>query len=822
MRQASRDVERGSFLLARSDVVDGATALAEKARRSWFTDWLGRGIPAVGARLRPLATRASLQAAIEQERAFGHGFVFVPVWLIFGILTWLALPLDVGIAKLALLLCIFGMAAVALRGRFASLKGPLVAVTLFVAGMMLIAVETARVDTILLDAPVTTNVRGVVFSREQDDHGRWRYGIEIQNTSRPQLRRQPLRVTLVARGSAGPFPLGAVIEGRARLSPPSGPALPGLNDFAFDSYFKGIGAVGFFYGAPERQEYAATGDTGPTASILSSVATSMAEMRETVGERIRAALGGDTGALAAALVTAEERAISRETVEVLRQAGLAHVLAISGLNMALAAGTFLIGARTVLSMVPGLAQRLPIKKIAAVGALIMVCLYILISGAAVSALRAWIMISIMLVAVFFDRMSISLRNIALAAIVIVVMKPSAVAGPGFQMSFAATLALVAGFARWRERRSEDDQAAKRPGRRRRMVTNLAVGVIATSLIGGLATSVYSIAYFHRLPAFGLLTNVLTMPLISIVIMPFGLFAMLLMPFGLEHYPLAAMGWGLDRMLDVARFVTSLDGEVVTGRIGHIGFALIAVGGVVLCVLRSWLAAAGAGLICVGLASLALEDGGRPAVVIAEDGRLVGLVTTEAMATNRPRPSDFVFSQWQRALAVEDHSPPTMLAPANADPYPATEAGAKRTRPPEIDQEKAVAIRADLSLAIKENTAPTFVCREKQWCAARSGVGWTVITIDNPRLFSVLCDQVDLVVIPARIDAAACPTSHARIITAQTLRRWGAIEIRALRDEMQAPPAMHFRTAFTALARPWERHRAYDWRSGSFIEDPSQF
>ncbi len=191
------------------------------------------------------------------------------------------------------------------------------------------------------------------------------------------------------------------------------------------------------------------------------MATSIASIREAVGERIRTAIGGDTGALAAALVTAEERAISRETVEVLRQAGLAHVLAISGLNMALAAGTFLIGARTVLSMVPGLAHRVPVKKVAAAGALLMVCLYILIAGGAVSALRAWIMISIMLVAVFFDRMSISLRNVALAAIVIVSLTPSAVAGPGFQMSFAATLALVAGYARWRERRETELPAAER-------------------------------------------------------------------------------------------------------------------------------------------------------------------------------------------------------------------------------------------------------------------------------------------------------------------------------------------------------------------------
>ncbi|OCP01071.1 MULTISPECIES: ComEC/Rec2 family competence protein [unclassified Ensifer] len=761
----------------------------------------------------------SLRAAVEEERAFGHGFVLVPVLLTFGVLAWLALPFDAGITKLALLLCIFGMAAVACRGKLALLRAPLIAMTLLTAGMLLMAIETARVDTIVLDAPVTTNVRGAVLSREQDDRGRWRYGIEVQQTSRPHLRRQPLKVTLVTRGSGDPFPVGALIEGRARLSPPSGPALPGLNDFAFDSYFKGIGAVGFFYGAPKRYEDAATEGRGATTSIRSAVAAKIAAMRETVGERIRAAIGGDTGALAAALVTAEERAISRETVEVLRQAGLAHVLAISGLNMALAAGTFLIGARTMLSMIPGLAPRLPIKKIAAAGALLMVCLYILISGGAVSALRAWIMISIMLVAVFFDRMSISLRNVALAALVIVAFTPSAVAGPGFQMSFAATLALVAGYARWRERRAGDTDVGG--GRTKgRLVAGVAMGVFVTSLIGGLATAVYSIAYFHRLPAYGLLANILTMPLISVVVMPFGLFAMLLMPFGLEHYPLVAMAWGLDRMLDVARFVTSFDGEVVTGRIGHLGFVLIAAGGVLLCVLRTWLALSGAVLVVAGLVSLAFGDGRQPDIVIAEDGRLVGVVTNGTIATNRSRPSDFVFSQWQRALAAKKHLPPVMLTSANPGLYPAGDVPVKSMPP--LDREQAAAVRAELSTAIEENAVGAFACREKQWCAARTGIGWTIITLENPRLFQALCDQADLVVIAARVDIDLCPANRARIIDAQTLRRTGAVEIRAQPMEAQGPPAMQFRPAFTALDRPWERHRAYDWRSGAFIADPPAF
>ncbi|HEV7310712.1 ComEC/Rec2 family competence protein [Ensifer sp.] len=819
IRQVSHDLEAGRVVPSRSDTARAVADRAADAPRLLVNRRLQRIVQGLRSRLRPSTLATRLRAGIEEERAYGHGFVLVPVLLALGVLAWLALPYDVGIANLAVLLCVFGISAIACRGRLFPATALLGAAALFVAGMLLIAFETARRDTVVLDAPVTTTVKGAVFTREQDDRGQWRYELDVLQTSRPHLRRQPLKVTLVVRGAADPFPIGAVIEGRGRLSPPSGPALPGLNDFAFDSYYKGIGAVGFFYGSPQQVGSDEAGKAG--ASFLpSSMAARMAAMREAVGERIRASIGGDTGALAAALVTAEERAISRETVEVLRQAGLAHVLAISGLNMALAAGTFLIGARTVLSMVPGLAHRLPIKKIAAAGALLMVCFYILISGGAVSALRAWIMICIMLVAVFFDRMSISLRNVALAALVIVIITPSAVAGPGFQMSFAATLALVAGYARWRDRRGAQDDAGERRGKAR-FLTALVAGILVTSFIGGLATSVYSIAYFHRLPAYGLLANVLTMPLISIVIMPFGLFAMLLMPFGLEQMPLAAMAWGLDRMLDVARFVTALDGEVVTGRIGAIGFVLIALGGILLCVLRSWLALSGAVLICAGFVGLALKDGSQPEILIAEDGRLVGLVGEGALASNRKRPSDFVFAQWQRALAREGHTPPEMIEATLApDVYPPLDPAAK-TRPV-LDQQAAVAVRKDLSTALTENASGAFVCREKQWCAARHRFGWTVVVVENPALFPVLCDQADLVVIGVRVDARACSASRARIVDLQTLRRTGAIEIQAAPDGSGGRPAMRFQTAFTALARPWERHRAYDWRSGVFVEHQPVF
>ena len=769
------------------------------------------------ARLRPEAIAAHWREAVEEESAFGHGLVLVPVLLAAGVLTWLSLPYDLGLIKLALLLCVFGIAALLCNLRVRALRAPRIAAGLFTAGMMLAAIEASRIDTIVLDGPVTTNLRGKVFSREKNDRDHWRYGIVIEQTTKPTLRHAPLKAMVLSRSPHAPLAIGATIEGRARLSPPSGPALPGLNDFAFDSYFRQIGAVGYFYGAP-LSPIADGAATVADRSFWMRMAEYLAALRETVGERIRTAVGGDTGALAAALVTAEERAIGRDTVEMLRQAGLAHVLAISGLNMVLAAGTFLIGARTVLSAVPGLAQRVAIKKVAAAGALAMVFLYILISGGAVSAVRAWIMISNMLVAVFFDRMSISLRNIALAAIVIIVITPSAVAGPGFQMSFAATLALVAGYTRWRERAEAEEPAVAGRWWGRRLVTGFVIGVVATSLIGGLATAVYSAAYFQRLPAYGLLANILAAPLISIVIMPFGLFAMVLTPFGLEQYPLAVMAWGLDGMLVIARFVTSLDGEFLTGRVGPLAFVLIAAGGVILCVLRTWLAGLGAVLLFSGLVCLAFEDRQLPAIVVSEDGRLVGLVTDAAIATNRDRPSDFLFSQWQRALAVDAHVAPMPAQGAVADGlYPEAKLRPAKAQTRTIDASTAAAIRHDINSALGQVSPNAFSCREKEWCIARSDAGWTVALVENPYLFEVLCNQVDLLIVPGSTERT-CSSGRARILSGRLLRLVGAIEIFAEPVAGDELPKMRFKTSFTSLQRPWERHRAYDWRSDGFVDN----
>jgi ComEC/Rec2-related protein len=626
----------------------------------------------------------------------------------------------------------------------------------------------------------------------------------VSETEKPNLKRSPKRVTLSAPGGRSPLALGATIKGRARLLPPSGPALAGLNDFAFDAYFAGNGAIGFFYGAPET--ISPTGDQ--TRTFYQQLRLNLEDLRSGISARIRAVLPGDTGAFAASMVTDDRRAISKETTEALRLAGLSHIVAISGLNMALASGIFFVGIRALLSLSQDVAHRYPIKKIAAAGALITVTGYYLISGFAVSAERAYLMMAIMLTAVIWGRPAISLRNVALSAIIILVLSPSAIMGPGFQMSYAATLALVAGYAIW-QRRGEGGPEATLPGFLRPLsfAWKFATGVFVTSLIGGASTMLFSIEHFHRIAVWGLPANLLAMPIISLIVMPSGLAALILMPIGLDWLPLKLMGLGLDLVIIVARWAASLGGDVVTGRIHGwlfigLSLCLIAIG-----ILRSRLRIAG--IVCGGALlclNAVLPGVSRPDLVVHEDGRLAGLIRGDRIATTETRPGSFIFEQWQRALPVDRHLKP-IVEPETRGPLP------RRQLTREEKRSELAVFDGDM-----ENLPTSrFLCRDGRWCVGRAWNGTKIVVMDIRDLIGEACDRADLVLTSARLSWSEC-RSGAKLLSAGQLRRSGTVEIWF---DPENNRKFRILAGLGESDRPWYAHRTYDWRSGQFVRTDAQ-
>ena len=331
---------------------------------------------------------------------------------------------------------------------------------------------------------------------------------------------------------------GSAIGVSAILNAPPPPASPGAYDFARDAYFRGIGGSGFALGP--LQGVTTDPPPWPLAVILKVNA-----MRWALSQRLLAIMGPESGAIAAAMVTGQEAWLEPDQVNAMRAAGLAHILSISGLHMAIVGGFSFFGLRVLIAAVPWLALRVPGKKLAAVGGLMAVGFYLVLSGAPAPAIRSAITAGLAFGAILVDRRAVTLHGLALAALIVLVLQPEAVMEPGFQMSFAATAALIALSEAW-----------PRPAREintpwpLRLVqgawTWLVISSVA-SLTAGLATGPFAIQHFNRIATYGLATNLLSEPLTGFIIMPFLTLGAVLAPFGLGDVFLIIAHWGLQAL-----------------------------------------------------------------------------------------------------------------------------------------------------------------------------------------------------------------------------------------------------------------------------------
>lgn len=755
---------------------------------------------------------------LAEERAFGHDFLFIPVSIGCGAVLWFSL--DATPSPVVLIATFLFVAVLALFVRYkagiaAAVCGPFAFLLL---GMLLADFETRRAGTVVLDTPVTTTITGTVARREVDARGYWRYVVDLTATADPTLSRPPQRISVLSRGGGEPIALGATLRGKVRLSPPSGPALPGLNDFAFTSYFKGIGATGVFYKSPQAL-VSPVGDARPDKGWLEWADMRLYGLRSAIAERIRTTIGGDAGAFAASIITDERQAISAETMEALRLSGLAHIVAISGLNMALASGIFFVGLRLAFSLFPAFAQRWPVKKIAAFAALLMTLAYYLISGFAVSAERAWLMMSVMLIAVLFDQPSLSLRNVAISALIILAFSPSEIMGPSFQMSFAATIALVSAYAFWSRWRTDRERLfiGRKPAwlKVAEMMGAVIGGVITTSLIGGLSTAIYSAEHFHRVTTYGLFANLAAMPLMSLIVMPFALIAMLLMPFGLDAPFLKIMGYGMALVIEVANEVASWGGSAATGRPHGWFIGLASVGFLLLTLLRSRLALLGIPflLFAFGVSAVtAYRD--LPDLLIHEDGDLVALLEDGKVSTTKARPQGFVYGQWQRALLLPEKTvPPDFI---NGESMANTAGSDSRSK---LSPEDMAVVVREMTAALKDAKAGVFTCRKDIWCVASAASGEWIVVLEDGRFAGKACDIADIVVVSRRTSFSKC-RSGALLLSRDILRRLGSVEI-DFADKREEGVASGLRAAIAGTDRPWSQHRYYDWKSGRFDRDLPQ-
>lgn len=454
-------------------------------------------------------------------------------------------------------------------------------------------------------------IEGRIVDRETRADGSQRIvlgEIKVERLA-PSATPRQIRLTL-NRKHAEEAAIGRRVALRGVLLPASPPLAPGAFDFQRHAYFQGIGAVGFSV-APVR----ALPDDRPGRSL----SIWLERLRETIGRRIRAGIDGPAAPLAAALLIGDRAGIPEPVMAAMRDAGLAHLIAISGLNFALVAGILFVVVRGALASVEPVALRFPIKKWAAVAAFAGAAFYFLVAGPSPPTERAFLMVGIVLLGVLADREAISMRLLAWAAAAILLLLPEVLWGPSFQMSFAAVMALVAVYEGLRQRFADWRAERGLPGR-----AALYLGVVVlTTAIGSLATGIYAAYHFNRFPLYGLAANLVAVPITAHWVMPWGMLAFALMPFGLENWALAPMGWGVGWIIATAEWVAALPGAVALLPAMPMAGLLAASAGLIwLCLWRGrwrWL---GIAPILACFAAMALMRG--PDILVSGDARMMAV------------------------------------------------------------------------------------------------------------------------------------------------------------------------------------------------------
>ncbi|MBR1225511.1 MULTISPECIES: ComEC/Rec2 family competence protein [unclassified Bradyrhizobium] len=587
-------------------------------RRGYAGTWPPRGAAPVGG-LAPqrLALWAPLIETLRQwaraEAGAGRLLPWVPVAFGTGIAFYFAADHEPVLSVAAVTAIVLCAAAFLLRRH--KMFPVAVMIAAVAAGFAIATWKTARIAHGVLARPMfSVALTGFVETRDiRERTDRFVLRVVTMESARDATKIERVRLS-VKKGTAPD--VGSFVELKARLLPPMSPLRPGSYDFGRDMFFSGIGASGFVMGAIRTAE---APDGGGWKLRYSAF---MQGMRDAIDARIRTVLEGDKRAIATALLTGRRDAISEPVNDAMFISGLGHVLSISGYHMAVVAGVVFFAVRALLALFPTLTVGFSIKKWSAVAALAASAFYLLLSGAEVATQRSFFMTAVVLIAVMVDRRAITFRTLAVAALIVLTIAPEALVHPSFQMSFAATLGLVAlvqlGMPRLfaQPDHSATAQVALWGGREITML-------LLASLVAGLATTPYAAFHFHRVTPYGVLANLAAMPVVSALVMPAGLLGLVAMPFGFDGVFWAIMGVGIDWMIVVTQWVAALPGAV--GRVPAFGIGpLIAasLGIILLGLLRTPLRYTGAAVVLVAAVWAARVP--QPDILIAADGRNVGV------------------------------------------------------------------------------------------------------------------------------------------------------------------------------------------------------
>jgi competence protein ComEC len=572
-----------------------------------------------GATAAAPAWRERFAAAVARESEERRFFLWIPIAAVGGVGLNLAADQEPALWPPALLIALAGFFAWFSRYRPVA-RGLWIGLAALSFGFLSMGLRTERVRTPMLDHVRIVTLQGYVEEVDFRATGA-RFILRVVDSGDMPQRLSPRRVRLTTRRTPD-IAAGDFVETKARLLPPSRAVLPGGYDFARDAYFPGVGAVGSALGAVRR--------TRPTADATTSLRffAAIDRARNRLALRVNEIIGGDAGAIGAAMVTGKRDFLSTDAKDLIREAGIFHIITISGVQMTLVAGIFFVVARRLLALSPTLAINFPIKKAAAVVAMTGSVFYDLATGSRVGAERALVMTLIVLGAVVLDRRALTMRNLALAILAVVAIQPEATMGVSFQLSFAAVAALVAVMESRLDESGPDpfppEPRANPAGSPLSRVAAKVRGVLFATLCATSATASFMAYHFHDMSPYVLIGNPLTLGVIELFAVPGALLGTALYPLGLDRYVWLFVGLGVKLILFAARLIAAAPGSTLHVRaFSPWALPFLSLGVASAVIWRTWLLRL-TGLAFLGLGLAGAFTGPRYDVIVPPSGDEVAL------------------------------------------------------------------------------------------------------------------------------------------------------------------------------------------------------
>jgi competence protein ComEC len=588
-----------------------APSIADRPRQTGRAAAIGRRFAGVSQLLERLAQAERNQLPL-----------WLPVGLGLGTAAYFALPDGRAWTALILLAAAASLAPLALApgtrwARAASIFG-----LAAILGCANIWWKAERVAAPRLDHPRMAMFAGKVETLQRLPA---RESVRLVVTPDPASALPPrLRINVDQDKAQGLQP-GETLRIRAWLMPPAPAAVPGAYDFARAAWFQGIGGTGR---ALDLEKVAGPVSLGWRARL--------SVWRQDLADHVRSRVPGGAGGIAAALATGDQAGIPEEDAEAMRRSGLAHLLSVSGLHLTAVVGAVMLLVLKLLALSPTLALRFRLVVIAAAAGAAAGMAYTLLTGAEVPTVRACIASLLVLLGVALGRDALTLRLVAVGALVVVLLWPESLPGPSFQMSFAAIVAIVALHEHPRVR----DLLSRRDEIWPLKLGRFLLGLVLTGLAVEAALIPIALWHFHQTGLYGAAANIVAIPLTTFVVMPLEALALLFDLGGLGAPFWWLAGAALRFLLSLAHATAAAPGAVaMLPAMPAAAFALMAGGGLWLALWRTRWRRWGLAPVALG-ASIALATP-APDLLVTGDGRHLALRTEGGLAILRPRAGDFV-------------------------------------------------------------------------------------------------------------------------------------------------------------------------------------